>query len=134
MSQWDSDGFWLKSKTYIERANEKDHASAEFAFWSSLALEFLARSALTKVHPALNADPQQDTNLLYGFGFEIAGQPRSLPIHSVFARLEKIVPDFGKPQRDLCDFIGLLRNQELHTAELPFEDLKASKWCPATTK
>jgi hypothetical protein len=130
MRQWDPEGFWSKSKVYIDKANEADHASQEFAFWSSLALELLARAALTKVHPALNADPQQDTNLLYGFGFDIAGQPRSLPAHSVYARLEKIIPDFGKPQRELCDFVGLLRNQELHTAEIPFDSLKVSKWLP----
>src|SRR5271166_1503206 len=130
MKQWDTNGFWLKARAYVERANAYDHSKSDFVFWSSLALEILARAALTHIHPALNADPQQDTNLLYGFGFEISGQPRSLPAHSVYARLEKIVKGFEKPQRELCDFVGLLRNQELHTAEVPFEDLKASKWLP----
>lgn len=130
MKQWDTNGFWLKAKAYTERANTFGHSKSDFIFWSSLALELLARAALTHVHPALNADPQQDTNLLYAFGFEVSAQPRSLPAHSVYARLEKIVKGFEKPQRELCDFIGLLRNQELHTAELPFDDLKASKWLP----
>jgi len=130
MKQWDTNGFWLKAKAYSDRANTFDHSKSDFVLWSSLALELLARAALTYVHPALNADPQQDTNLLYGFGFEISGQPRSLTAHSVYARLEKIVKGFEKPQRELCDFVGLLRNQELHTAELPFDDLKASKWLP----
>jgi predicted RNA-binding Zn-ribbon protein involved in translation (DUF1610 family) len=95
-----------------------------------LALELLARAALTNIHPSLNADPQQETNIFYGFGYEIAGQPRSLPVHSVYARLERLVDGFDKPHRELCDFMGLLRNQELHTSDVPFEDLKISKWLP----
>jgi predicted RNA-binding Zn-ribbon protein involved in translation (DUF1610 family) len=130
MNSWDPEGLWLKARVYIDRANECDHTDEEFPLWSSLALELLARAALTKVHPALNADPREDTNLLYAFGFEITSQPRSLPLHSVFLRLEKIVPGYGKPQRELSDFMALLRNQELHTADLPFENLKVSKWLP----
>ena len=128
--QWDSEELYLKAKLYIDRANEFDHASSEFPFWSALSLELLARSALAKVHPALNADPRQDNNLLYAFGYDIPGQPRSLPAHAVYLRVEKIVPGFGKVQRELCDYIALLRNREVHSADLPFEDLKESSWLP----
>jgi hypothetical protein len=127
---WDSDGLWLKAKMLIDKANEHDHSSPEFAFWSALALECVARAALTKIHPVLNADPRDDTNLLYGCGFPVTAQPRSLPLHSVYIRLEKTVPKFGKTQRELCDFVSLLRNQHLHTSELPYNNLKISKWLP----
>jgi len=130
MNQWDPKAFWFKAKAYIEKANAVDNASSDFPFWSSLALELLARAALTNIHPSLNADPQQETNIFFGFGYDIAGQPRSLPAHSVYGRLERLVKGFDKPHRELCDFVGLLRNQELHTAELPFEGLKVSKWLP----
>jgi|SRR5882672_6470226 len=130
MKAWDSKGFWLKSKLAIDKANENDHGSAEFSFLSALALEYLARSALTKIHPTLNADPREDTNLLYACGFDVTAQPRSLPAHSVYLRLEKTVPGFGKTQRELCEFVALLRNQHVHTAELPYSNLKISKWLP----
>jgi hypothetical protein len=130
MKVWDSEQMWLKAKTYIDRANDLEHSNPHFPLWSALALELLARSALTQKHPVLNADPRSDINILYACGFDVAGQPRSLPIHSVYIRLEKIMPGFGKAQRELCDFLGLLRNQELHTAELPFDNLKESKWLP----
>ena len=130
MDAWDSEKLWLKAKLFIDKANAHDQASVEFAFWSALSLECLARSALTHIHPALNADPREDVNLLYGFGFTLTSQPRSLPAHSVYLRLEKTIDGFGKPQRELCDFLALLRNAHLHTAELPYENLTPSHWLP----
>jgi len=130
MSSWDSDQLWLKAKLFADLANEHDQGSPEFAFNSSLALECLARAALTHVHPALNADPRDDTNLLCGFGINVTGSPRSLPAHSVYIRLEKIVEGYGRPQRELCDFVALQRNAYLHTADLPYENLSTKKWLP----
>lgn len=130
MKGWDSKGLWLKSKSFSDKANSFAHESPEFAFHSGLALECLARSALTHVHPALNADPREDTNLLFAFGYPVVGQPRSLPAHSVYIRLEKIIKGFGKSQRELCDYVAILRNQHLHTSDLPYEKLKISKWLP----
>src|SRR5205814_1696322 len=84
------------------------------------------------IHPVLNADPEHDgVHLLYAFGCELKGQPKSLPIHAVFLRLEKILPEsFSKPRREFCDYFSNLRNQELHTSELPFESLSEQKWLP----
>lgn len=124
---WTSESLWLKAKTYMDRAVAKEQSDSEFPLLSSLSLELLARAALTKVHPALNADPQDYTNLLYAFGYNIK-EPRSIPLHSVFIRLEKLVAGFSKPQRDFCEYMALLRNQELHTGELAFDNLKSSKW------
>lgn len=127
---WDSEQYWKKAVSYVEMAEEPERATWERPFWLSLALEFLARSALTKIHPALNADPEGDgNNLLYAFGYEVKGQPKSLPIHAVLLRLQKILPEiFTKPRREFCDFFANTRNQELHTAELAFASLAESKW------
>jgi predicted RNA-binding Zn-ribbon protein involved in translation (DUF1610 family) len=130
MSIWDSEKLWMKAKIFIDRANEHDHSSTDFAFWTALSLECLARSALTSIHPVLNADPRDDENLLYGVGYQITAKPRSLPAHSVYLRLEKTVKKFGKQQRELCEFVALLRNAHLHTAELPYENLMPAKWLP----
>lgn len=125
---WDPEKLWLKAKLYIDKANGVEQTSSEFPFWSALSLELLARAALTYVHPVLNADPQEDGNILYACGFQIKGQPRSVPAHAVYLRLEKVVPNFLKPHREFCDYMAFLRNQEIHTAELAFEPLMASKW------
>jgi hypothetical protein len=130
MKSWDSTGLWAKAKHFSDIANENGQSSANFALYCSLSLECLARSALTQIHPALNADPREDSNVLYAFGFELTAKPRSLPAHSVYIRVEKIVDGFQKQHRELCEFLALLRNAHLHTAELPFENLAPNKWLP----
>lgn len=130
MGAWDSDKLWLKAKLFVDKASEYAQTSSDFAFWSSLSLECLARSALTHIHPALNADPREDLNLLYGFGYELTAQPRSIPAHTLYLRLEKTVAEFGKPHRELCEFVALLRNAHIHTADVPYENLMPSKWLP----
>jgi hypothetical protein len=128
--KWDPELLYQKAKLYLERANEFDHETHEFPLWSSLALELLARSALTHVHPSLNADPQHPESMLYACGIEGTQQPKSLPLHAVLLRLEKVVPGFGKIHRELCDYLALLRNDELHSGDLPYENLSESKWLP----
>jgi hypothetical protein len=127
MESWNSEGLWKKAKLFMDLASEHDHGSPEFAFFSALALECLARSALTKVHPVLNADPREDTNILYACGYSFA-KPRSLPAHSVYLRLEKIIDPFQKHHRELCEFLALQRNAHVHTADLPYENLGTEKW------
>ena len=127
MDSWDSEGLWKKAKLFMDRANEHDHDSSDFVFFASLALECLARSALTKVHPVLNADPRDDANVLYACGYSFA-KPRSLPAHSVYLRLEKIIDPFQKQHRELCEFLALQRNAHVHTADLPYENLGTEKW------
>lgn len=127
MQSWDSEGLWLKAKLFMDLASEHKHDSAEFAFFAALALECLGRSALTKVHPVLNADPRDDANVLYACGYSFA-KPRSLPAHSVYIRLEKIIDPFQKQHRELCEFLALQRNAHVHTADLPYENLGTGKW------
>jgi hypothetical protein len=127
MESWDSQGLWKKAKLFMDCASEHDHASSEFAFFAALALECLARSALTKVHPVLNADPREDANVLYACGYSFA-KPRSLPAHSVYLRVEKIIDPFQKQHRELCEFLALQRNAHVHTADLPYENLGTEKW------
>lgn len=104
MKAWDSEGLWKKAKLFMDQANESDHGSSEFAFFASLALECLARSALTKVHPVLNADPRDDSNVLYACGYTFA-KPRSLPAHSVYLRVEKSSTHFKRSIENCVNFL-----------------------------
>jgi len=127
MQSWETGGLWKKAKLFMDQASEHDHSSPEFVFFASLALECLGRSALTRVHPVLNADPRDDANVLYACGYSFA-KPRSLPAHSVYIRLEKIIDKFQKQHRELCEFLALQRNAHVHTADLPYENLATGKW------
>ncbi len=128
---WDSKSYWLKSKLYIKKAMENRQNQWEYPFWCSLSLEHLARALITKLHPVLNADPQNEgLHIMYALGFHLIEQPKTIPIHSVLARLQKLVPEFQKPHKDFCDYFLVLRNQEVHSGKLAFESLNLAKWQP----
>jgi len=79
MSDWTYDGLWAKTRAYSQRASHEDTDGPLFPLWSTLSLEFLARSSLAYIHPALLADPREGENVLHAFGYEIESTPRSIP-------------------------------------------------------
>ena len=66
-NHWDHGTLWAKTLLYVEIALERDRESWLYPFWSALALELLARTALSSVSPTLLADvtSDDDTSLLY---------------------------------------------------------------------
>ena len=126
--KWDSTSLWLKAKVFADRSNRVEHEDPSFGFWSAMALELLARAALSSVHPTLNADPREVDNILYALEQKVSKQPRSLPAHAVYLRLERLVEGFGRRERELCEYLSLLRNEELHTGALPFDTLRQVTW------
>lgn len=129
-SKWDCQGYWDKACAYRTLGTER--GGGDVAFASTLALEFLARAVLTKINPALNAQPDDDgVSLLHACGFQVPGHPQSVQMKTVYARLEKIAPDAFTPTLSKkCRTLTNLRNEELHTADLPFSTLKDSDWLP----
>ena len=127
-SGWDSENYWKKARAYV--AVGRDQGAEHAAFRYALALEFLARAALTKVHPALNAHPNDDgVSLLHAFGIPVAGQPKSVEMKAVYARLGRIAPDkFTPTLMRKCEALAAKRNEELHTADLASASLKGSAW------
>jgi hypothetical protein len=127
---WTWEPFYLKSRLFLERANAFEHSKDEFPFWSALGLELLARAALIKVQPTLNADPRDHLNLLYALGYKVTATPKSVELKAVLARLQFVVPGFGKTQSEVCENLAIRRNEELHGGELSFALLKESEWLP----
>lgn len=125
---WSEEEYWDKARLYVRRAQSAEADDGLYPFWLSLALEFLARAALSKVSPVLNADPKQVENIYFALGLDNVGSPKTVPLHSVFRRCVTIVDGFEDSHRKFCDFLGVQRNEELHTGALPFEDLKLQKW------
>ena len=125
---WSEQDYWSKGQLYIRRAQLAEADEGLYAFWMSLAMEFIARAALSKVSPVLNADPKQVDNIYFALGLREVGGPRTVPLHSVFVRCVTVVDGFEEPHRKFCDFLGVQRNEELHTGSLPFENLKLQDW------
>lgn len=128
---WDHAALLTKARRYIEKMQAHDHDDWEFAFWSSLALELIARSSLAHVSPVLLADANEWAQLYFALGRTPTAPkftPKSIAISEVLNRLQAINPAFEKELRDFCSIHTGMRNAELHSADMPFDDLKASEW------
>jgi hypothetical protein len=125
---WDYDSLWQKARQYIDRAYAQDREDALFAFWASLALEFVARATLAKFSPALLADPTDSSSLLSALGLAQTSKPKSITITTVYLRCMAINVEFTKELADACTTISERRNSELHSGASAFEELKTSSW------
>lgn len=95
---WDPNALYLKVERYVQHMSALDSDDWEYALWSSLSLEFLARAALANVSLALLAEADKNWSSLYhALGFtptEEKFAPKSIAISEVFRRLAAILPDF----------------------------------------
>ena len=69
---WNAEALFLKAQRYAERMATSDGDGWEQPFWSSLALELLARAALSNVSPALLVENDKDwSHLDHALGFDL---------------------------------------------------------------
>ena len=128
---WDYDSLYNKAKVYVRKALEHEQPeSEEVPLWSVLALELLSRATLAKVHPALLADPRDGGSLLHACGYPSKKSPTSVPAKTVFHRCVVICGEFTEQDYEKCLAWLNWRNEELHTGELPFAQLKTGSWLP----
>ena len=128
---WDYDSLYKKAKVYVRKALEHEQpTSEEVPLWSVLALELLARATLSSIHPALLADPRDGASLLHACGYPSKKAPTSAPARTVFHRCVVICGEFTEQDYNKCLEWLNWRNEELHTGELPFEQLKTGSWLP----
>ncbi|MDE2577764.1 MAG: hypothetical protein KGL46_03070 [Hyphomicrobiales bacterium] len=133
-ASYDPEALYLKAERYIQQMGEFDSDAWQYALWSSLALEFLARAALANVSPALIADTDKSWSSLYhALGFtptEERFAPKSITVNEVFKRLTAIFPAFAKEHESFGVQHTGRRNAELHSGELAFDGVKGSSWQP----
>lgn len=128
---WDYSALYKKAKFFARKGLEHETPnSTEIPLWCILALELLARASLSRINPALLADPKDGANILFACGFPSKKAPNSVPAKTVFHRCVVICRDFSEQDYKLCMEWMNWRNEELHTGKLPFEELKTSAWLP----
>ena len=127
---WDADQYWLKAKIYFDRMEAARGGSSDAALFAALSLEYFARAALCSVHPALSADPQEEgAHIMFSFGLASPKLPKTIPIHAVYTRLNRISPQiFTRDHQEHAEYLTKLRNEEMHTALVPFEAFPETKW------
>ncbi|GAB6053111.1 hypothetical protein JCM17960_19310 [Magnetospira thiophila] len=131
---WNPEALFAKAQRYIEKMLDVASDQWEYALWSSLSLEFLARAALANISPALLADNKDGWSSLYhSLGFqptESKFTPKSIPVSEVFRRLTAILPEFTKEHSDFGILHTGRRNSELHSGEAAFDGVNVSTWQP----
>src|ERR1043166_2250071 len=130
---WSKDALLAKAQRYAEEMLGHDRNDWKFAFWSSLALELLARAALANVSPTLLAEQREWSNLYFALGHQPKAKkfvPNSISISEVFSRLGEIVPEFDTRLGGFGVLHLQRRNEELHSGSTPFESFSNSEWLP----
>ncbi len=132
---WTYDLLWAKALLYIGRALSAPRDSDLFPFWASLALEFVARSALAHLSPTMLAETSDPDgrHLLHALGVEPkikAYIPKSIQTSEVLVRCEQVVPSFTKDLEVFCRGFFNKRNEELHSGGSPFLGLPNHSWLP----
>jgi hypothetical protein len=94
-----------------------------------LGLEFLLRAPLAKVHPSMLAALDGDA-ILHANGIPISKDPKSVPTHTVLARLRQVVSGFDPDREKDAVFLINMRNAELHTGDAALANVPTSAWLP----
>jgi len=124
------EALYSKSQTYISKGLRAKGESdfEEYQLWASMALELLAKSSLSNIHPALVADPTHYQSLFAACGKEISPDIKTITAKTLFLRLSHISKEFDSRVKEFCEQLALRRNSEIHSGESPFSGMKAEAW------
>jgi hypothetical protein len=131
--EWSKDALFAKAQLYAEAMEEHEDSNWQFGLWSAFTLEMLIRSAVAKTSPALLADNQDWNNILYGLGGAPKKQKfvaKSAAITELVTRAEDLYAEFNREHANFCVSHFARRNSEVHTGNLPFENMGSSSWLP----
>jgi hypothetical protein len=127
---WNRDSLWAKACIFMERAFQESKEDPLFGLWAALALELLARSAVSNVNPTLLAKPDSEHKyLLHALGRGSERIPRlSLGSAEVLNLCQTLVDKFTEDDKKLCNALINRRNEELHSGSSAFEEYPSAQW------
>lgn len=125
-----AEALYSKSQTYIGKGlRAKDLGDfEEYQLWASMALELLAKSSLSSIHPALIADPTHYPSLFAACGKQISPDIKTITAKTLYLRLTHVSKRFDLRVQNFCEQLALRRNTEIHSGESPFSGMKAEAW------
>lgn len=130
-NSYDHEALWLKAKLFLSWALEDGEPRTfdERALWASMALELLAKAALSKLSPLLIAVPTEEgANILIEAGL-ISRDARfeSIQASTLFKRCARAY----KPLNDAHGItIAQARNNFVHGGEAVFTKIPPEAWWP----
>lgn len=125
-----SEALYSKSQVYIAKGLRAKASGdlEEYQLWASLALELLAKSSLSNIHPALVADPNHYQSLFAACGHQISPDIKTITAKTLFLRLSHVSRRFDVRVQGFCEQMSLRRNSEIHSGESPFSGMKVEAW------
>jgi hypothetical protein len=130
---WSKDALHNKAIRYIELMLSVEKNDWQFGFWSSLALEMIAKAAMSNISPVLIADEKDWNSIYYALGKNPVAKkfsPKSVDVSQILNRLESLLPEFTNEMNSFCILHMNRRNSELHSGGLAFDELGISEWLP----
>ena len=130
-SSYDHEALWFKAKLFLNWALEDgEHRTFdERALWASMALELLAKAALSKVSPLPIAVPTEEgANILIAAGV-ISGDARfeSIRASTLFKRCARAYKPFSDTH---ALEVAQARNNYVHGGEAVFTKIPPEAWWP----
>ncbi len=124
------EALFSKSKIYMARGlrAKNEDVLDEYQLWASLALELLAKSSLSTIHPALVADPTHYQSLFSACGHPLSPDVKTITAKTLFERLSHVSKEFDKRIQKFCEQQALRRNSEIHSGESPFSGMSPDAW------
>lgn len=129
--EWSKEALLNKAQRYATLMLERPRDNWQFGFWSVLCLEMLVRASVASISPVLIADTKDWNNILFALGKKSSGiklSPKSIDISEVLTRTASLFPGFTREMVNFCTLHFQRRNSELHSGELPFDDIGTSSW------
>ncbi|WP_454482954.1 hypothetical protein [Arthrobacter sp. MAHUQ-56] len=128
---YDHETLWLKAKLFLNRAMDDEPRKSfdEQALWATLALELLAKAALSRFSPVLIAEPNEEgTHILAAVGLtENESFFLSVRAKTVFVRCSRAFKPFN---HDKANKLANARNEYLHGGGLGFGVTPPKQWWP----
>ena len=118
---WSAEALFNKARLYVDRMFAASVDDDQYAIWSALTLELLARAALASLSPTLLANEADWKNTAFAIGLAPTAKrfkPKSASTTEVLTRLTALVPEFRDEVGGFCGKHADARNAELHTGEL----------------
>jgi hypothetical protein len=130
MGALDYESLWNKSRRFVRTAlaARDEGRFDDFCFSCAVSLELLGKAMLSRVHPALVADPRHADSLFLACGKVFTQDPKTILAGTVFERISKLSREFDQTQVKFCMQMAGRRNADLHSGELPFEGLDPNSW------
>lgn len=131
--EWSKESLFAKAQLYAGVMSDHQDSSWQFGLWSAFVLEMLIRSSVAATSPTLLAESRDWNNLLYALGKpskKAKFVAKSASITDLIQRVEDLCDDFSREHSNFCASHVARRNSEVHSGNMPFENLGTSSWLP----